>query len=48
MVQESAVSYLDSSGDTLTGQQYILPKPPAENSESAPQTYAGQQDNQEE
>ena len=48
MVQESAVSYLDSSGDTLTGQQYVLPKPPAENSESAPQTHADQQDNQEE
>jgi len=48
MVQESAVSYLDSSGDTLTGQQYVLPNPPAENSVSSPHTYAGQQDNQEE
>ena len=48
MVQESSVSYLDSSGDTLSGQQYVLPKPPGENSESAPQTYADQQDNQEE
>jgi uncharacterized lipoprotein NlpE involved in copper resistance len=48
MVQESAVSYLDSSGNTSTGQQYVLPKPPAENSESAPQTYVDQQDNQEE
>jgi len=48
MVQESAVSYLDSSGSTLTAQEYVLPKPPAENSESAPQTNAGQQDNQEE
>jgi len=48
MVQESAVSYLDSSGNTLTAQEYVLPKPPAENSESAPQPYAGQQDNQEE
>jgi len=53
MVEESAVSYLDSSGNTSsgntsTGQQYVLPKPPAENSESAPQTYADQQDNQEE
>ena len=48
MVQESAISYLDSSGNTGTGQQYVLPKPPAENSESAPQTYADQQDNQEE
>ena len=48
MVQESAVSYLDSSGNTLTGQEYVLPKPPMENSESSPQTYAEQQDNQEE
>lgn len=48
MVQESAISYLDSSGNTLTAQEYVLPKPPAENSESAPQTYTGQQDNQEE
>ena len=48
MVQESAISYLDSSGNTLTAQKYVLPKPPSENSESAPQTYAGQQDNQEE
>jgi len=48
MIEESAVSYLDSSGNTLTGQQYVLPKPPAENSESAPQTHADQQDNQEE
>jgi len=48
MVQESAVSYLDSSDNTLTGQQYVLPKPPAENSESSPQTHADQQDNQEE
>jgi regulator of sigma D len=48
MVQESAASYLDSSGNTLTGQEYVLPKPPAENSESDPQTYADQQDNQKE
>ena len=48
MVQESAVSYLDSSGNTLTRQEYVLPKPPMENSESSPQTYAEQQDNQEE
>ena len=46
MVQESAASYLGSSGNTLTGQEYVLPKPPAENSESAPQIYAEQQDNQ--
>jgi len=32
MVQESAISYLDSSGNTGTGQQYVLPKPPSENS----------------
>ena len=48
MVQESAVSYLDSSGNTLTGQEYVLPKPPIENSESAPQMHAEQKDNQEE
>jgi hypothetical protein len=48
MVQESAVSYLDSSGNTSTGQEYVLPKPPAENSELSPQTYTQQQDNQEE
>ena len=39
MVQESAVSYLDSSGNTMTGQEYVLPKPPTENSESSPQIY---------
>ena len=48
MVQESAVSYLDTSGSTLTGQEYILPKPPAENSESSPQICANQQDSQKE
>ena len=48
MVLESAVSYLDSSGNTLTGHEYVLPKPPIENSESSPQMYAEQQDNQEE
>ena len=48
MVQESAVSYLDSSGNTLTGQEYVLPKPPTENSESSPQTHTEQQGNQEE
>jgi len=47
-VQESAVAYLGSSGNTLTGQEYVLPKPPTENSESAPQTYTEQQGNQEE
>ena len=40
MIEESAVSYLDSSGNTLTGQKYVLPKPPAENSESSSQLYA--------
>ena len=30
MIQESAVSYLDSSGNTLTGQECVLPKPPVE------------------
>ena len=48
MVQESAVSYLDSSGSTLTGQEYVLPKPPTENSDSSPGMYAEQQGNQKE
>ena len=48
MVQETAVSYLGSSGNTLTGQEYVLPKPPTENSESSPQIYARQQDGQKE
>ena len=48
MVQESAVTYLDASGSTVTGQEYVLPKPPTENSELAPQTYTEQQGNQEE
>ena len=48
MIQESAASYLDSSGNTLTKQEYVLPKPPAENSESSPQIYAEQSDSQEE
>ena len=48
MVEESATSYLGSSGNALTGQEYVLPKPPTENSESSPQTHAEQQDNQEE
>ena len=48
MVQESAITYLDSSGNSMTGQEYVLPKPPIENSESSPQMYAGQQDNKEE
>ena len=48
MVQESAVSYLDTSGNTLTGQEYVLPKPPAENSDSSPEMHAARQGNQEE
>ena len=48
MVQESAVSYLDSSDNTLTGQEHVLPKPLAENSESAPQIHAEQSDSQKE
>ena len=48
IVQESAVSYLDSSSNGITGQQYVLPKPPAENSNSAPEMYAEQQGNQKE
>jgi len=48
MIQESAVSYLDSSGNTLTGQECVLPKPPVENSESTLQIYAEQSDSQEE
>jgi len=48
MVQESAVSYLDTSGNTVSGQEYVLPKPPGENSESAPGMYTEQQDSQEE
>ena len=46
MIEESAVSYLDSSGNTLTGQKYALPKPPKENSESSSQIYAEQSDSQ--
>ena len=48
MVQESAVSYLDSSDNTLTGQEHVLPKPLAENSELAPQIHTEQSDSQEE
>ena len=47
MIQESAVTYLDASGNSITGQEYVLPKPPAENSESSPQMYANQQDKHE-
>ena len=48
MIQESAVSYLDSSGNALTGKEYVLPQPPVENLESTPQIYAEQSDSQEE
>ena len=48
MIEESAVSYLDSSGNTLTGQEYVLPTPPAENSESSSQIHAEQSGSQEE
>jgi len=44
MVQESAMTYLDSSGNSVTGQEYVLPKPPTENSESSPQMYADKQE----
>ena len=33
---------------TLTGQEYVLPKPPAENSDSSPEMHAARQGNQEE
>ena len=48
MIEESAVSYLDSSGNSLTGQEYVLPKPPTENSQSSPQIHAEQSASQEE
>ena len=35
MIQESAVSYLDSSGHTITVHENILPEPPIGNSESS-------------
>ena len=46
MVQESAMTYLDTAGNGMINQEFVLPKPPAENSESAPQIHAEQQDNQ--
>ena len=45
MVQESAVSYLDSSGHTLTESETVLPEPPIENLESTTQTSIVEQDN---
>jgi hypothetical protein len=45
MVQESAVSYLDSSGHTLTESETVLPEPPIENLESTTQISIVEQDN---
>ena len=47
MIQESAVSYLDSSGHTITVNENILPEPPIENSESSTEAPAEEQDNHE-
>ena len=47
MVQESAVSYLDSSGHTITEHGNILPEPPIENSESSIQASTEEQINHE-
>ena len=45
MIQESAVSYLDSSGNTITGHENILPEPPIGNSESSIQASTEEQGN---
>ena len=45
MVQESAISYLGSSGHTITERENILPEPPIENSESPIQASTEEQDN---
>jgi len=45
MIEESAVSYLDTSGNTLTEHENILPEPPMENSEPSMQTTIGVQNN---
>ena len=45
MIQESAVSYLDTSGNTLTEHESILPEPPMENSEPSMQTTISAQNN---
>ncbi len=45
MVQESAVSYLDSSGHTFTAHETDLPEPPIENSELNTQTSTIEEDN---
>ena len=47
MIQESAVSYLDSSGHAITERENILPEPPIENSESSIEVTAEVQDNHE-
>ena len=47
MIQESAVSYLSSSGHTITVNENNLPEPPIENSESSTETPAEEQDNHE-
>ena len=47
MIQESAVSYLSSSGHTITDHENILPKPPMENSESSIQASTEEQDDHE-
>jgi len=47
MIQESAVSYLDSSGHTITEHENILPEPPIENSESSIQASTEEQINHE-
>ena len=45
MIQESDVSYLDSSGHTFTEHGNILPEPPIENSESSIQSSVEEEGN---
>jgi len=45
MIQESAISYLDTSGNTLMEHENILPEPPVENSEPSIQTTISAQNN---
>ncbi len=47
MIQESAISYLGSSGHTITEHENILPEPPIENSESPIQASTEEQDEHE-
>jgi hypothetical protein len=47
MIQESAISYLGSSGHTITEHANILPEPPIENSESPIQASTEEQDEHE-